>query len=246
MDRMKGKVALITGAGSGIGKATAILLAKEGANVILTDIRTDHLKNAVTEIEAFQGEAVAIEHNVSEEAEWHTVIQKSVDTYGTIDVLVNSAGISSKFTDTLEDWNRLLDINLTGSYLGMKHVIDLMRKGKGGAIVNIASLAGLVGGGFNGYAASKGGIRAISRAAAVDFAKDNIRVNSIYPGIIITPMTDGILYVEELKRKFEESIPLPRFGAPQDIANGVLYLASDEAAFVTGAELVIDGGTTAS
>jgi NAD(P)-dependent dehydrogenase (short-subunit alcohol dehydrogenase family) len=244
MDRMKGKVALVTGAGSGIGKASAILLAKEGAKVVLTDIQTDTLNTTLAEIEAFQGEAIGIKLNVSDEEEWIATVQKAVGTFGTINVLVNSAGISSQL-DTTEEWKRLININLTGSYLGMKQVIPIMKQ-DGGSIVNIASLAGLVGGGFNGYTASKGGIRSISRAAAVDYAKDKIRVNSIYPGLIITPMTEGILYHNVLKQKFEEKTPLPWFGTPEDIAFGVLYLASEESSFITGTELVIDGGTTAS
>jgi len=244
MGRMNGKVSIVTGAGSGIGKASAIFLAKEGAKVVLTDVQTDKLEAAVEEITAFKGDAIGIKHNVAEEKEWISVIQKVIERFGTINVLVNSAGINSK-ADTKEEWDRVLNINLTGSYIGMKQVISIMKRNGGGSIVNIASLAGLVGGGFNGYAASKGGIRAISRAAAVDFAKENIRVNSIYPGLIITPMTEGILHHGELKKHFEEKTPLPRFGTADDIAYGVLYLASDESAFITGTELVIDGGTSA-
>lgn len=244
MGRMNGKVAIITGAGSGIGRASALLLAREGAKVMLTDIQTENLNAAVEEIAAFQGEAIGITHNVAEEEEWISVVQKAVEVFGTVNVLVNSAGIRGK-ADTTEEWERVLRINLTGSYMGMKHAVPVMKSAGGGSIVNIASLASLVGGGLNGYTASKGGIRAISRAAAVDYAKDNIRVNSIYPGLIITPMTEGILHHEPLRKQFEERTPLPRFGTADDIAYGVLYLASDEASFVTGSELVIDGGTTA-
>lgn len=245
MGRMNGKVSIVTGAGSGIGRASAILLAKEGAKVILTDVQTENLNVVVEEITANQGAAIGLTHNVAEEEEWTIIVQKAIDLFGTVNVLVNSAGISSR-GDSTEEWKRVLDINLTGSYLGMRNVIPLMKQVGGGSIVNIASLAGLVGGGFNGYAASKGGIRSISRAAAVDYAKDRIRVNSIYPGMIITPMTEGILHHEQLKKHFEEKTLLPRFGKADDIAFGVLYLASEEASFVTGTELVIDGGTTAS
>lgn len=244
MGRMAGKVAIVTGAGSGIGRESAVLMAKEGAKVVLTDIEMGKLKTVVEEIVSDDGEAISISHNVAEELEWVNIVQQAIDTFGTVNVLVNSAGISSK-SDSMEEWNRVLNINLTGSYLGMKHIIPFMKREGGGSIVNIASLAGLVGGGFNGYAASKGGIRAISRAAAVDYAKDRVRVNSIYPGLIITPMTEGILHHEPMKRHFEERTPLPRLGTANDIAFGVLYLASDEASFVTGSELVIDGGTTA-
>ncbi|QJD85025.1 SDR family oxidoreductase [Cohnella herbarum] len=191
------------------------------------------------------GSAIGILHNVVEEEDWVHVVQQTIDAHGTVNVLVNSAGVSNK-EDTMAEWKRVLEINLTGSYLGIRSVIPIMKKAGGGSIVNIASLAGMVGGGFNGYAASKGGIRAISRAAAVDYAKDSIRVNSIYPGLIITPMTEGILHHQQLKEQFEEKTPLPRFGTPDDIAFGVLYLASDVTSYVTGTELVIDGGTTAS
>ncbi|MGO4271333.1 SDR family NAD(P)-dependent oxidoreductase [Paenibacillus sp. TAF58] len=245
MGRVDGKVAIVTGAGSGIGRASAILLAKEGAKVVVTDVQTEKWNEVVEELEAFQGIAIGMTHHVAEEEQWKTVLAKAFDTFGTIDVLVNCAGISSKSDTTLE-WERVLNVNLTGSYLGMKHAIPYMKQAGSGSIVNIASLAGLVGGGFNGYAASKGGIRAISRAAAVDYAKDKIRVNSIYPGMIITPMTEGIIHHKQLKKHFEDITPLPRFGTADDIAYGVLYLASDEASFVTGTELVIDGGTTAS
>lgn len=198
----------------------------------------------VEEIAAFQGEAIGIPHNVTAEEEWVSVIAKAVEMFGTVNVLVNSAGIRGK-ADTTAEWERVLRINLTGSYMGMKHAVPVMKSAGGGSIVNIASLASLVGGGLNGYTASKGGIRAISRAAAVDYAKDNIRVNSIYPGLIMTPMTEGILHHEPLRKQFAERTPLPRFGTADDIAYGVLYLASEEASFVTGRELVIDGGTTA-
>jgi NAD(P)-dependent dehydrogenase (short-subunit alcohol dehydrogenase family) len=244
MGRVHGKIVVVTGAASGIGRACAIHLAKEGAKVVLTDVQTDKLNATVEEIVSNHGVAIGLSHNVAAEEDWDSVMKKAVATFGTVNVLVNSAGIGNK-TDTIEEWNRVLSVNLTGSYIGMKHVIPIMKEAGGGSIVNIASLAGLVGGGFNGYAASKGGIRAISRAAAVDYARDNIRVNSVYPGLIITPMTEGILHHEQMKKHFEERTPLPRFGTGEDIAYGVLYLASDESSYVTGTELVIDGGTTA-
>lgn len=180
MGRANGKVAIITGAGSGIGRASAILLAREGAKVVLTDIHSENLHVAAEEIGASHGEVITFTHNVAVEEDWISIMSKTIYAYGKVNVLVNSAGSSSK-SDTTDEWKRVLDINLTGSYLGMKHAIPFMKQAGGGSIVNIASLAGLVGGGFNGYAASKGGIRAISRAAAVDNAKDNIRVNSVYP-----------------------------------------------------------------
>lgn len=245
MGRVAGKIALVTGAGSGIGRASAIRLAKEGAKVILTDVNEENLQTAITEIKDFGGEAIYSIVNVSEEYDWLKAIKEAEDTFGTITTLVNCAGINIQ-DRTVEAWQKQIDINLNGSFLGMHHIIPKMQQNGGGAIVNIASLAALCGSGLNGYTASKGGIRAISRGAAVDFAKDNIRVNSIYPGMIITGMTEGILLVEELKNHFESTTPLPRLGAPEDIANGVLYLVSDEASFVTGTELVIDGGVTAS
>ncbi|AIQ31555.1 hypothetical protein P40081_27965 [Paenibacillus sp. FSL P4-0081] len=244
MNRMEGKVALVTGAGSGIGRACAILMAKEGAKVVLTDIQLEKLEAVAEEIQSFNGEVFYKCHNVASESEWLSVIEDSVDKFGTVNVLVNSAGINSR-GDSMEEWDRVTRINLRGSYMGMKYLIPVMQGNGGGSIINICSLAGITGGGFNGYAAAKGGIRAVSRAAAVDYAKDNIRVNSIYPGLIITPMTEAILQHDKMKQEFEQKTPLARFGTPEDIANGVVYLASDEASFVTGAELVIDGGTAA-
>jgi len=244
MGRMDGKVAIVTGAGSGIGRASAKLLAKEGAHVVLTDLQVDKLDAVVEEIADENGTAIAISHNVTSEEDWGFVVEQTIERFSAVHVLVNSAGISNK-GNTIEAWNQVLSINLTGTYLGMRKVFPYMKEQASGSIINIASLAGLVGGGFNGYAASKGGIRSISRAAAVDYAKYSIRVNSIYPGLIITPMTEGILQHNELKSHFEDKTPMPRFGTVEDIAFGVLYLASDEAAYVTGAELVIDGGTSA-
>lgn len=245
MERVLGKVALVTGAGSGIGRATATRLAEEGAKVILTDVNEENLKKVVTTIKAANGEAIYSVVNVTEESDWLKSIKEAEETFGIITTLVNCAGINIQ-DKTIEAWKKQIDINLNGSFLGMHHLIPKMQQNGGGSIVNIASLAALGGSGLNGYTASKGAIRAISRGAAVDYAKDNIRVNSIYPGMIITGMTEGILLVEELKNYFESTTPLPRLGAPEDIANGVLYLVSDEASFVTGAELVIDGGVTAS
>lgn len=245
MGRVSGKIALITGAASGIGKASAVRLAEEGAKVILTDVNEKNLQIAVAEIEALGGEAIYSVVNVTDESDWLKAIKLAEDTFGIITTLVNCAGIRAR-EKTIESWKQEIDINLNGSFLGMHYLIPKMQQNGEGSIVNIASLAALGGSGLNGYTASKGAIRAISRGAAVDFAKDNIRVNSIYPGMIITGMTEGILLVEELKNHFESTTPLPRLGAPEDIANGVLYLVSDEASFVTGAELVIDGGVTAS
>lgn len=245
MGRMENKVALITGAGSGIGKASALRLAKEGAKIILTDINADNLKEVANEISSFGSESIYFTHDVSKESEWATIVEEGIKAFSEIHVLVNSAGISNPGA-TMDDYNRIVSINLTGSYLGMRYLIPHMKEIGNGSIINIASLAALGGGGFNGYAASKGGIRAISRAAAIDHAKDNIRVNSVYPGLIITGMTEKILDHEQMKDHFLSTTPLNRFGTGEDIANGVLYLASDEASFVTGSELVIDGGTTAS
>lgn len=248
MGRLAGKVAIITGAAMGQGETEARLFAKEGAKVVATDLQTAQLEKVVSEINSSGGEAIAVKHNVASSEDWKHVIEKAVEIFGKVDVLVNNAGISTDASldhFTLEDWNKVLSINLTGCVIGMKYAADEMRKVGGGSIINISSIAGIVGLNFtNAYTASKGALRSLSKAAAVELAKDHIRVNSVHPGIIVTPMIQSALD-NGAGQMFEMGTPLPRLGKPEDIAYGVLYLSSDESSFVTGTELVIDGGWTA-
>lgn len=247
MGRLSGKVAIITGAALGMGAAEAKLFAKEGAKVVATDIKDDVLQEVINEIKASGGEAIGLKHNVVSEDEWKNVIQTAVDAYGKVDILVNNAGIASPKTMAqmeMAEWNKVMDINLNGCVLGMKNVIPEMQKAGGGSLINISSIGGIVGmAGSSPYTAAKGALRALSKSAAVEYGKDKIRVNSVHPGIIETPMTAD---------SFNDALPfyktftqLPYFGQPEDVAYGVLFLASDESRFMTGAELVIDGGWTA-
>jgi NAD(P)-dependent dehydrogenase (short-subunit alcohol dehydrogenase family) len=245
MGRLAGKVAIITGAAMGQGEAEARLFASEGAKVVLTDVQESLVQKVADSIIESGGQALALKHDVSNEQDWQRVIAKTVEHFGTINVLVNNAGIATNNTlenQTIDEWNRVMSINSTSVFLGMKYAVPEMRKAGGGSIINISSIAGIVGMGTSAYSASKGAIRVLTKAAAIEYAKDNIRVNSVHPGIIVTPMTKDLINHEETRKSFEAATPLPRLGKPEDIAYGVLYLASDESSFVTGIELVIDGG----
>lgn len=245
--RLSGKVAIITGAALGMGAAEAKLFAKEGAKVVATDIKDDVLQEVVNEIKANGGDAIGLKHNVISEEEWKKVIQTTIDHYGKVDILVNNAGIASPKTMAqmeMDEWNKVMDINLNGCVIGMKYVIPEMQKAGGGSLINISSIGGIVGmAGSSPYTAAKGALRSLTKSAAVEYGKDKIRVNSVHPGIIETPMT---------AESFKDALPfyktftqLPYFGQPEDVAYGVLFLASEESKFMTGAELVIDGGWTA-
>jgi NAD(P)-dependent dehydrogenase (short-subunit alcohol dehydrogenase family) len=253
-DRVKGKVALVTGGASGIGRACALLLAKEGAAVAVTDIQDDAGKGVVHAIKAAGGAGLYLHHDVADEAAWESVVAQTKDRFGRLDILVNNAGIAiagSVLTMTLADWRRQQAINLDGVFLGVKHSLPLMRASGGGSIINISSLAGLRGSAtLAGYCATKGGVRLFTKAVAMECAaaRDNVRVNSVHPGIIETPIWLGIVpgasgaNAPNLDAMSEQVVPIGSKGVPEDIAQGVLYLASDESRYVTGSELVIDGG----
>lgn len=248
MGRLDGKVAIITGGGSGQGAVEAELFAKEGAKVVVTGRRIEQLQSVVEAIKNAGGDAIAIKHDVTSEADWQNVIQKTVETYGLLNVLVNNAGIviMKNIEETnLDDWNKVMSTNVTGAFLGIKYAIPEMRKAGGGSIINISSISGILGIGAAAYNASKGAVRILAKNIAADYAKENIRANSVHPGVINTPMTKDLLDDPDTRENFEAMTPLPRLGKSEDIAYGVLYLASDESSFMTGAELVIDGGMVA-
>ncbi|WP_301169905.1 glucose 1-dehydrogenase [Brevibacillus nitrificans] len=249
MGRLSGKVAIITGAAMGMGASEAKLFAKEGAKVIATDVQVEALNQVVQEINDQGGDAVALKHNVASEEEWKSVIAEAVKRYGKVDVLVNNAGISSPKTIAdmeMAEWNKVMDINFNGCVIGMKYVIPEMQKAGGGSIINISSIGGIVGmAGTSPYTAAKGALRVLSKSAAVEYGKDRIRVNSLHPGIVVTPMTLPSMEEGGAIPYYQAHTQLPYFGEPDDIAYGALYLASDESRFMTGAELVIDGGWTA-
>lgn len=246
MGRLDNKVAIITGAAGGMGKADALLFVQEGAKVAITDLQEDKIKDVVAEIEALGGEAIGFKHNVASEEDWVRVVDETVQKFGKVDILVNNAGVSNAtpFMDlTVEGWEKTMSINVTSIFLGQKYVIPHMIEAGGGSIVNISSIAGLTGGsGAGPYTASKGAVRMLTKATAVDFAKHNIRCNSVHPGYIETPMTVDLFKDEQMMQWFQSQTPLPRLGKAEDIARGVLFLASDESSYITGVELPIDGG----
>ena len=254
MDRVKGKVALVTGSASGIGRATAILFAEEGAQVIVSDINVAGGREVARGIKSEGGKAIFIKLDVTIERDWKNAIEKIVANYGRLDILVNNAGtmILKAIEDmTVDEWRFQMGVNVEGVFLGTKYAIGAMKKSGGGSIINISSTAGMVGTVTDGsaYCASKGAVRLLTKAAALEFSKAgsdyNIRVNSVHPGGIKTPLTMSLLTDEGVRKAAETSYPIGHMGEPIDIANAVLYLASDESKFATGSELVVDGGCTA-
>jgi len=255
MNRMRGKSAVITGGALGIGRACALKFAEEGAAVAVTDVDVNKGSIVAEEIRGRGGDAVFVEHDVADEAGWERVMRTVIERYKKLDVLVNNAGVAlSKDVEhtTLEEWRRLMSINLDGVFLGTKHAIQTMKTNGSGSIVNLSSIEGLVGDpNLAAYNASKGGVRLLTKSAALYCAKAgyNIRVNSVHPGYIWTPMVENFLKsqgdVAQGRKLLDSLHPIGHVGEPDDIAYGVLYLASDESKFVTGTELVIDGGYTA-
>lgn len=242
--RLKGKTALITGGTSGIGAATAHRFLAEGADVILADVVETGADAIIRE--ARHSSACWLLLDVTREDHWRAAMERAFADFGRLDILVNSAGRSSQVEgDALgaEAWHAILDVNATGVFLGTKHAVPFMQKGGGGSIVNISSIMALVGGegGHPAYHASKGAVRALTKTFAVRYGRSGIRVNAIYPGFL-PPMRTGRPLPADMLERLVEWTPLGRTGTPQDIAAGVAFLASEDAAFVTGAELVIDGG----
>ena len=245
MGRLDNKVAIITGAASGMGEATAIMFAKEGAKVVLTDVQEEKIKTLASKIIENGGEALAVKHNVASGEDWDTVSQEAKKTFGKIDILINNAGITGDFTKTAEttdeaEWQKVIDINLKSIYLGVNRVIPIMKENGSGSIVNISSIAGLVGsGGAFSYT------RLLSKHIAVNYGPDHIRCNSIHPGTIKTAMSEASLSKPEILEHMLKGIPLKYVGDADDIAYACVYLASNESKYVTGSELAIDGGYSA-
>jgi NAD(P)-dependent dehydrogenase (short-subunit alcohol dehydrogenase family) len=247
--RLEGKVALISGGARGIGAATARVFAREGARVAIGDLLEKEGKVTAAEIGAAGGEALFVRLDVTSQEDWAEAVKATLSAFGRLDILVNNAGIQigrPLEEVTLEDWEKVMAVNSTGVFLGTKAVLDAMESQKSGAIVNIASISGMVGiSASAAYTASKGGVRAMTRYAAIQLARHGIRVNAICPGVVESPLTAPGLSDPERRQRSISLHPIGRLGQPEDIAYGALYLASDEASFVTGAELVIDGGFTA-
>lgn len=243
MGKLDGKVAIVTGGASGIGEGMVDLFQAEGAIVIAADINEEALQRA-SEKENVHG----MKLNVSSDEEWAAFTQEVKEKFGRIDILINNAGISSEksYADiNLDDWQKMMAINGFGPFAGMKHVAPIMAEQKSGSIVNISSYTAQIGQGFNHYSASKGAVRAMSKAAATTFGRSGVRVNTLFPGIIETPMTQSLSTSKELLDRLVQATPLQRLGQPADIANAALFLASDDSSYMTGAELVIDGGFSA-
>jgi cyclopentanol dehydrogenase len=250
MGRLDGKVALISGGARGQGAAEARLFAQEGAKVVFGDILDAEGQQVEADIRALGGDATYVHLNVTSEADWRAAVDTAVHTYGKLDILVNNAGIVVRKdleSTTVDDWDQVMAVNAKGVFLGTKLAIPAMRRAGGGSIVNISSGAGIAPspGTPASYAATKGAVRIFSKSTAVQYAKDNIRCNSVHPGPVDTPMIQEAQSDPAQREARLELIPLGRVGTSEDIAYGVLYLASDEASFVTGSELVIDGGRTA-
>ena len=248
--RLEGKVAIISGGARGMGAAEAKLFAREGAKVVFGDLLDDLGKQVEAEIAEAGGDATYVHLDVTSEADWSNAVQTAVSSFGKVDILVNNAGIaiwSSGDDATVEEWDRVMDVNAKGVFLGTKAAIPEMRKAGGGSIINISSISGIIGQEniHPGYNASKGAVRILTKSTAIQYAKEGIRVNSVHPGPIATSMTEAGWSDPERRQRTEERTPLGRYGRPEDIANGVLFLASDESSYMTGSELVIDGGVTA-
>lgn len=258
MAQVVGKVAIVTGGASGIGEACAETLAREGASVLITDIDDVLGKGVVERIAKAGGKAHYVRHDVRDEAAWPGIVAEAEKRYGRLDIMVANAGIgimSPIATMTLADWQKQQAINLDGVFLSIKHSIPAMKRAGGGSIVLMSSVAGLRGApGLAAYSATKGGVRLLAKSVALEHAADNIRCNSVHPGIIATPIWEKIPTGAEGNRRnapidprerAAASVPLPRVGEAQDIANGVLFLCTDAGNYITGQELVIDGGMTA-
>jgi NAD(P)-dependent dehydrogenase (short-subunit alcohol dehydrogenase family) len=247
--RMKQKVALITGAGSGIGRATALRLAAEGAQVACVDASGDAVAQTERAVRSAGGEAIALVGDVTDEAACAEMVERAIARFGRLTTLVNSAGVRSDPPQPMpgpSEWSRVVDVNLTGSYLAARAALPALNASGAGSITNLASIFGLVGGATSSaYAASKGAIVNLTRQLALECAPA-VRVNCVCPGVIETPMTAALRQDPAWTQKVLERYPLRRFGQPEEIASAILYLASDEAGFVTGVALPVDGGYTAA
>jgi cyclopentanol dehydrogenase len=242
--RLEGKVALISGAARGQGAVHAELFANEGASVVLGDILEKEVRFVADEIRAGGGAAEATLLDVTRQEDWIAAVELTERTFGRLDVLVNNAGIIDEggaVDEELDAWHRVIAVNQTGMFLGMKHAVPAMRRAGGGSIINVSSTLGVVGADdYIAYQATKGAVRQMTRSAALSYVKDGIRVNTICPGFIETPMTDDL--EDEIRDHDIGMTPMARAGKPIEVSYAVLYLASDESSFVTGSDLVVDGG----
>jgi len=245
--RLAGKVALVSGGASGMGRSEADIFAREGAKVVVADVLEAEGKQAADKIVSGGGQARFVRLDVTSESEWDAATKAAVSAFGKLDVLVNNAGISGTYDpDMLSSaaWDKVMAVNAKGVFLGMKYAIPLMKQAGGGAIVNISSISGFVGqdGVHMAYNASKGAVRIMTKTAAVQFAADNIRVNSVHPGFMPPMRTSKTSADPTWRAKMLDAVPMKRAGRVEEVAHAVLFLASDEASYITGTELVVDGG----
>lgn len=251
MKRLEGKVAIVTGSDRGIGRGIAICLAKEGCKVIVNSHKeSKDAYEVVGEIKNLGSDAVFVAADVSREKNVRNLISKTIGKFGQLNIMINNAGIlvfGTVVTLTEKEWDRQMDVNLKGVFLCTKYAVQQMQKqGKGGRIINISSIAGLVGfPGISAYCASKGGVTEFTREVALDHAKERITVNAINPGVIVTDMTKSMLQDKATSKSLLDNTPVGRFGQPEDIGNAAVFLALDESSFITGHNLVVDGGWTA-
>jgi NAD(P)-dependent dehydrogenase (short-subunit alcohol dehydrogenase family) len=249
--RLGGKVAIVSGAASGMGAATARRFAKEGAKVVVADMLEGDGRKVAAEIVAANGAGVFMTLDVTNEADWKRLVDDTVAQYGKLDILVNNAGISGSAVNDLLDtaaWDKLLAVNGRGVFLGTKYAVLAMKKTGGGSIVNLSSISGNTGQTMThmGYNASKGAVRTLTKSTAVQFGRDGIRANSVHPGIMPPMRTSGATADPAVRAKMLQGVPLRRAGEVDEVANAVLFLASDEASYITGAELYVDGGYLAT
>ena len=245
--RLEGKVALISGGARGMGAEEALLFAREGARVVIGDVLEEG-RDIAAQIGG--GQAIFVRLDVTRESDWQRAVSMAEEVYKRLDILVNNAGVSATGgieDTTVEEWDRVMEVNAKGVFLGTKHAIPAMQRSGGGSIINISSQLGIVAMNESSpqYIASKGAVRLLTKSTALQYAADGIRCNSVHPGPIVTPMTQGRRSDDAVRELMESRIPLGRYGEAIDVAYGVLYLASDEASFMTGSELVIDGGWVA-
>jgi NAD(P)-dependent dehydrogenase (short-subunit alcohol dehydrogenase family) len=249
--RLTNKVAIITGAASGMGAATARRFGKEGAKVVVADMLEEEGRAVTDSINAAGGSALFVTLNVTDETGWKKVVDETVRAFGRLDILVNNAGISGSATNDLLDsglWERVMAVNSTGVFLGTAAAVRQMQQNGGGSIVNLSSISGVVGQTFvhMGYNAAKGAVRIMTKSTAVQFGKDRIRCNSVHPGIMPPMRTSGATADPAVRAKMLKAVPLARAGEVDEVANAILFLASDEASYITGAELYVDGGYLAT